>query len=246
MNPTYMAVVILLSIAVMAGVALAVQDSENKKRAKQLKLMGLKSAIRKASHLLEAFPPVLLSTDARGFLCKYLEVRWSKIVELEATQENIQQQQEFIALVADIPEVVGHPEGSMTVFNNRTDAIHALGVVKEFGQFIAEIHAKSEIIDDVAERFIKEAKILYSRTEVDLDLINAIETEQNHSPDVVIHQYRSCFSKLQNLNLNQTLDWQIYEIRAHLTLLAERMEKDNEAKRIAAEQEKEVGRSFKF
>lgn len=57
MSPTYIALIILFGVAIMAGIAFAVQDYENKKREKNLRLLTLKTAIRRATHLLESFPP---------------------------------------------------------------------------------------------------------------------------------------------------------------------------------------------
>lgn len=246
MSPTYIALVILLGVAVMAGIAFAVQDYENKKREKNLKLIGLRTAIRRASHLLESFPPILITNEIRTILCKYLEVRWNAIVELDNSETNRQQQAAFQSMASIVADPTSHPAGSMTVFSSSTEAARALGVIKEFAQFIAETKNKGEIKGDIAESLTKEAKIIYARVEVDIDLMSAIETEQQRGPEVVVHHYRSCFSKLQNLNINQNLDRQLYEIRTHLTQLAEQIDQSNEEKRIAKEQEQDSGKKFNF
>lgn len=246
MSPTYIALIILLGVALMAGIGFAVQDIENKKRERNLKLVGLKTAIRRASHLFESFPPILLSSEIRGLLCKYLEVRWNAVIELEDSESNRQQQAAFQALATTAPDTVNHPAGSLTVFSSQNEASRALGIIKEFAQFVAEIKNKGEINSDAAESLTKAAKRLYMRVEVEFDLMNAIETEASQGPDVVIHQYRNCFSKLQKMNLNQELDRQLYEIRTHMTQLAEQIDQDNEEKRIAKEKEKDSGKKFNF
>ena len=246
MSPTYIALIILLGVAVMAGIGFAVQDIENKKRERNLKLVGLKTAIRRASHLFESFPPILITSEIRALLVKYLEVRWAAVVELEATESNRQQRAAFQALAVSVPEAVSHPSGSLSVFATQNEAARALGIIKEFAQFVAEIKNKGEINADVAEALTKDAKRLYIRVEVDFDLMNAQETEATQGPEVVIHQYRNCFSKLQNLNQNQTLDRQLYEIRTHITNLAEQIDQDNEEKRIAKEKEQDSGKKFNF
>ncbi|WP_415900487.1 hypothetical protein [Neptuniibacter sp. QD48_11] len=246
MSPTYIGLLILLGVAVMAGIGFAVQDIENKKRERSLRLITLKTAIRRASHLFEAFPPILLTSEIRALLVKYLEVRWNAVVELDGSESNRQQQAAFQAMVGTAQDPVSHPSGSMTLFANPNEAARALGVIKEFAQFISEIKNKGELNGNTADQLTLEAKRIYGRIEVDIDLMSAIETEERQGPEVVVHHYRSCFSKLQNLNRNQELDRQLYEIRTHLTRLAEDIDQANEEKRIAKEQEKDSGKKFNF
>ena len=246
MSPTYIALIILFGVALMAGIAFVIQDIENKKRERNLRLISLKTGIRRASHLFESFPPILMSTEIRTLLCKYLEARWNAVVELDPSDNNKQQQSSFQAQASMLPDAISHPSGSMTVFNGETEAARALGIIKEFAQFIAEIKNKGEINSDTADSLTKDAKRTFARIEVDLDLMSALETEQSRGPEVVIHHYRSCFSKLQNLNHNQALDRQLYEIRTHLTTLAEKIDAEAEAKKIEQEQEKDTGKKFNF
>lgn len=246
MSPTYIALIILFGVALMAGIAFVIQDIENKKRERNLRLISLKTGIRRASHLFESFPPILMSTEIRTLLCKYLEARWNAVVELDPSDNNKQQKNAFQAQASMLPDAISHPSGSMTVFSGETEAARALGIIKEFAQFIAEIKNKGEINSDTADNLTKDAKRTFARIEVDLDLMSALETEQIRGPEVVIHHYRSCFSKLQNLNHNQALDRQLYEIRTHLTTLAEKIDAEAEAKKIEQEQEQDTGKKFNF
>lgn len=246
MSPTYIALIILLGVGLMAGIGFVIQDLENKKKAKSLKLIGLKTAIRRSSHLFESFPPALITTEIRTLLCKYIEARWAAVVELEPSDANKQQYSAFQAEAATLQEPVSHPAGSVTVFSSQTEAARAMGIIKEFAQFLAELGNKGEINSDLAERMTKDAKRLYLRVEIDIDLMNAIETEAAQGAEVVIHQYRSCFSKLQHLNHNQILDRQLYEIRTHLTTLAEQIDQAHEAKKLAEAQEQDSGKKFNF
>ncbi len=246
MSPTYIALIILFGVALMAGIAFVIQDIENKKRERNLRLISLKTGIRRASHLFESFPPILMSTEIRTLLCKYLEARWNAVVELDPSDSNKQQKNAFQAQASMLPDAISHPSGSMTVFSGETEAARALGIIKEFAQFIAEIKNKGEINSDTADSLTKDAKRTFARIEVDLDLMSALETEQIRGPEVVIHHYRSCFSKLQNLNHNQALDRQLYEIRTHLTTLAEKIDAEAEAKKIEQEQEQDTGKKFNF
>lgn len=246
MSPTYIALIILFGVALMAGIAFVIQDIENKKRERNLRLISLKTGIRRASHLLESYPPILMSSDIHNLLCQYLSARWTAIIELDPSEHNQQQHAKFQSEAATLPDAVAHPVGSMTVFKNQSDAVRAMAIVKEFAQFIAEIKGKGEINSDVADRLIKDAKQTYARIEVDIDLMGALETEQARGPEVVIHHYRSCFSKLQNLNHNQVLDRQLYEIRTHLNQLAESIDKAAEEKIKEDERKEDNGKKFNF
>ena len=246
MSPTYIALIILFGVAIMAGVAFVIQDLENKKRERNLRLLTLKTAIRRATHLLDSFPPILVTNEIHTLLCKYISVRLDAIVELDPSPANKNLQSEFHARASSVPEVLNHPAGSMSVFQNSVEANRALGVVKEFAGFVAEIGNKKDIRPDQAEHLTKEAKRLYLRIEIDIDLIQAKEIEETQSAEVVVHYYRSCFKKLQSLNINQALDRQLYEIRTHITQLAEQIDQHNEEKRQAEEATKNTGKKFNF
>ncbi|MDO6592576.1 hypothetical protein [Neptuniibacter sp. 1_MG-2023] len=246
MSPTYIAVIILCGVALMACIAFVIQDIENKKRERNLRLISLKSGIRRASHLFDAFPPILMSTEIRTLLCKYLEARWTAVVELDPNESNKQQKAAFQAQAAILPEPVAHPSGSMTIFKSHTEAARAMGIIKELAQFIADIKNKGEINNEIADNLTKDAKHTYSRIEVDIELMNAMETEKSRGPEVVIHHYRSCFSKLQNLNYHQTLDRQLYEIRTHVGQLAEKIDTAAEEKAKEKAEEKDSGKKFNF
>lgn len=246
MSPTSIGLLILLGVALMAGIGFAVQDIENKKRARKLRLIQLKTAIRRADHLFGSLPPLLMTPDVRTLLVKYLEARWKAVVELEPTETHKQQQAAFQGIVAATPEAVGHPSGSMTVFRNTDEATRALAVIKELAQFVAQLQSKGEVKGSIAEKLMKEAKRSYGRIEVDIDLMTIQETEAHQRPEVIVHQYRNCFSKLEKYNTDQTLDRQLYEIRTHISQLEEEVEQHNEEKRIAAEQEKDTGKKFNF
>lgn len=173
-------------------------------------------------------------------------MRWDAVVELEPSETNKTQQSTFQARAASIPEAMNHPAGSMSVFTNSVEANRALGVVKEFAGFVSEIASKGDIRAEQAEHLTKEAKRIYMRIEIDIDLIKALETEETQAAEVVIHYYRSCFKKLQNLNINQALDRQLYEIRTHLTQLAEQIDQHQEEKLQAEEAAKDTGKKFNF
>eukprot|EP00764_Aduncisulcus_paluster_P009538 gnl/Carplike_NY0171/3171_a4262_287.p1 GENE.gnl/Carplike_NY0171/3171_a4262_287~~gnl/Carplike_NY0171/3171_a4262_287.p1 ORF type:complete len:247 (-),score=-5.02 gnl/Carplike_NY0171/3171_a4262_287:97-837(-) len=246
MSPTYIAVIILCGVALMSCIAFIIQDIENKKRERNLRLISLKSGIRRATHLLDAFPPILLTTEIRALLCKYLEARWNAVVELDPSDSNKQQRSALQAQAAILPEPIPHPVGSMSIFNSHTEAARAMGIIKELAQFIIDIKNKGDLNSDSADNLTKAAKRIYARVEVDLDLLNALETEKSRGPEVVIHHYRSCFSKLQNLNNHQTLDRQLYEIRTHVTQLAEKIDAAAEEKAKEKELEKDSGKKFNF
>ena len=74
----------------------------------------------------------------------------------------------------------------------------------------------------------------------------ALEVEQHQGPEVVIHQYRNCYSKLQNLSHDHFLDRQLFEIRNHLEHLSVQIEALQEEKQKQKDQEKSAGRKFNF
>ena len=146
MSPLKIALFILLGVGLMAVLGVVIQDHENKKRERKLKLMRLHNAIRRASHLLENLPQLLITNDLRAMLKAYLVSRWDAVLEMEPNQNNRDQKSAILQHLQSLPEAVPHPEGQMTLFQNREEAGRALAIVKELGQFIADIQQQGYIL----------------------------------------------------------------------------------------------------
>lgn len=246
MSPLKIALFILLGVGLMAVLGVLIQDHENRKRERKLKLMRLKNAIRRASHLLENLPQLLITPDLRAMLKAYLVSRWDAVLQLEPSQINRDQKTAILQHLDALPEAVPHPEGQITLFQNRDESGRALAIVRELGQFIADIQQQGNLSKEVADRLMLQAKRSYKRLEVDVELLMALELEQHQGPEVVIHQYRNCYSKLQNLNHDHFLDRQLFEIRNHLEHLSVQIEALQEEKQKQKDQEKSEGRKFNF
>ncbi|MFW1678384.1 hypothetical protein ACFVYJ_11495 [Pontibacter sp. JAM-7] len=246
MSPLKIALLILLGVGIMAALGMVIQDIEIRKRERKLKLMRLKNAIRRATHLLENLPQLLVTPGLRSMLKAYLVSRWDTVLQLEPSPANQEQKAQILNQLQSIPEATPHPDGQMTIFTSHDEASRALAIVKELGQFIADIQQQGNISKEVADQLLLQAKRSYKRLEVDIDLIQAQESESHQGPEVVIHHYRNCYGKLQHLNQDHFLDRQLFEIRNHLEQLAAAIEISQEEKQQKEQQEKTEGRKFNF
>jgi hypothetical protein len=241
MSPTGVALLILCVVALLAIAAYAVQIAENRRKALQLKLMQLHGKIRRAEHLLSNYPPLLQNPEITSFLVQYLIKRSETALQLEQTDSiqviyNAAQERAKAQ-----PQPIAHPEGSVMLFKSPAEAQRARAVIKEFVKFIKEAEASNEISKNLSQPLLKEAKTAFERTEIDLQLAEAIEKESLNDGKHAFLAYKRCFIRLSELNKNHQLDRQMFEIRNRMNTLAAIIEQraEEERERLRKEHEEE-------
>lgn len=244
MSPTNIGLLILGGIGIMSVTAYIIQMYENRKKARQLRLMHLQSAIRRAHHLLSNYPPLLQSPDIIKFLTLYLSQRCQAALELEESETMSKVLNEANERAQSSLETPAHPEGSITLFDSPNGAQRARAIIKEFVKFLKEIEAKGEISSTVSQPMIQQAKNCFERTEVDLELLEAMSTEEVNDGKRSFNTYKKCFIRLSDLNRNHILDRQLFELRNRMTTIAAYIEQRTEEERQRRLKEEEEQNKF--
>lgn len=239
MDPTKIALLILCGVGLMAIAAYAIQAAENRKKARLLRLMKLNGDIRRAHHLLSNFPPLLQTVDIQKLLTQYLVQRCAMALELEESEKN----QKFLSQAKEkastTAEPVPHPEGSITLFPNPTDAQRARAIIKEFVKFLKEAEVNGELSAKVCHPLLLQARECFDRTEIDLQLHEAQTAEEINAGKGAFLIYKKCFIRLSDLDKNHSLDRQMFELRNRMNMLAVIIEKHNEEERERIRKETE-------
>lgn len=231
MSPTGVALLILCVVGLLAIAAYIIQMAENRRKALQLRLMQLHGKIRRADHLLANYPPLLQSPEITEFLIQYLVKRGESALQLEHT-DSIQAIYNAAQEKAKAqPQPAAHPEGSVMLFRSQTEAQRARAIIKEFVKFVREAEASNEIGKNLSQPLLKEAKDGFERTEIDIQLAEAIEKESLNDGKHAFLAYKRCFIRLSELNKNHRLDRQLFEIRNRMNTLAEIIEQRAEEER---------------
>jgi hypothetical protein len=95
---------------------------------------------------------------------------------------------------------------------------------------------------------IYQVKEAYTRTRLDVEIMEAQDVEQLRGPAPALPRYRTAAAKLQRLNQTQQLDRQIYELSAHMDKLQAIVERERLRREAQEEQQRaeEAAKEDKF
>ncbi|SIP92448.1 hypothetical protein [Marinobacterium stanieri] len=248
MTPTETGLLIIAVVVVMAMIAFTIQNIETQRRERRMRLLLLKDQIRRADHLLRTLPEHYITREIRDLLVNYLVQRWKLTLELERSEENQKKLQELEGIRAQALPVVEHPPGSMTLHTDRNHAERTASLLRELFQFLSELKKQGTVRVSEAESVIYQVKEAYTRTRIDVEIMDAQETEQARGAGPALPRFRTILAKLQSLNNTQQLDRQLYELGTHIDELQavveqERLIKEAEEKKRRAE---ELAKEDKF
>lgn len=248
MTPTETGLLIIAVVVVMAMIAFTIQNIETQRRERRMRLLLLKDQIRRADHLLRTLPEHYITREIRDLLLNYLVQRWKLTLELERTEENQKKLHELEAVRAQPLPVVEHPQGSMTLHADRNHAERTASLLRELFQFLSDLKKQGTVRVAEADSVIYQVKEAYTRTRLDVEIMDAQETEGARGAGPALPRFRTVLAKLQSLNKTQQLDRQLYEIGTHIDELQaiveqERLVKEAEEKRRRAE---ELAKEDKF
>lgn len=245
MGPTGTGILILGGIVVMAVTAYVVQLVETQRRERRMKLLTLKDQIRRADHLFSSLPAFFVTQEIRGILLRYMEARWKQVIELDPTPEHHKQLDETAKLRALPFDPGQYPAGRLTQSPDRETARRSRALLRELAQFLVELQKSGMFSGNALNQLVQTVKQSYTRLTIELELLDAQETERVAGPQVALHPYRSCLLKLQGFNGAHQIDAQIFELSRKIDecqKVADEMKAQADAEmeaRLEAEREEE-------
>ncbi|MDY6891753.1 MAG: hypothetical protein SVU24_09215 [Pseudomonadota bacterium] len=238
MSPTETGMIIVAVVVVMAMIAFSIQTIEEQRRERHMRLLILKDQIRRADHLLRTLPEHYITREIRDLLVRYIQSRWKRVLELENSPENQQKLAEMETVAAQPLPVVEHPPGSMTLHTDRSHAQRTAALLRELFQFLTELQRSGLLPAATTRDVIYQVKEAYTRTRIDVEIMDAIEVEQQKGAAPALPRYRTAAAKLQRLNQTQQLDRQIYELSAHIDKLQAIVERERHLREVQEERER--------
>jgi hypothetical protein len=233
MSPTQIGFLILGGIVVLAVTAYIVQTLETQRRQRQMRLLMLRDQIRRADHLLSALPAFYVTPDIRTVLIKYMERRWQQVMELDRNPAYAKEVERLTQLAGERFDPGQYPAGSLTFSQDRDAARRSRALLRELAQFLTDLQKQNLFSQSALVPMIRHIKQSYTRLTIELEIMDAQQTEEVAGPQVALHSYRSALTRLQGFNNAYQIDAQIFALARKV----EECEQVAEKMRQAAEEE---------
>ncbi|MGB0662758.1 MAG: hypothetical protein ACPGMR_03105 [Pontibacterium sp.] len=233
MAPIQIALLIGFGVGVLVILASIIQQMEDKKKATKMRIMHLRTSIRRCSHLLDNIPSHFMSTELHQVLSRYLEFQCKASLELEDNAAIKKQLDDIQASKKKSYEPEPHPEGSITLFATPHLALRAKAIIKELAQFLNSIKGHGEVSSTVCNRLIDDTKVSYQRADIDYELHEVLAAEPHQSIKMTVGMLRNIFGRLGKVNVDHVVDRQLYEVRSHLHQLVQELDELEEQKKAS-------------
>ena len=212
MGPTETGLFILGSIVVMAMAAFLVQSIETARRQRHMRIIHLKDHFRRADHLFKGLPKSFVTPEIMRMLLKYMEQQISKLIEIEQKPEYQQELDRITELTNSPFEPEPYPTGQLTHYQDRNSTRRARAMLRELAQFIKDLQKTHQGNSAILSQMLTDIKQGYTRLTVELEIMDAQETEALAGEHVSLHQYRTAMIRLQQFNNTHKIDPQIFAL----------------------------------
>lgn len=196
MSPTQIGILILGGIAVLIVTAYIAQTLEMQRREKRMRLLALKDQIRRADHLLSSLPTFYVTADIRTALIKYMQWRWQQVMELERNPAIARELERLNQLASERFEPGLYPDGALTFSQDRDSARRARALLRELARFMADLQKLNLFSQHTLVTIVRQIKQGYTRLTIELELMDAQQTEAISGPQVALHSYRNALTRL--------------------------------------------------
>lgn len=233
MSPTQIGILILVGIAVLLVTAYIAQTLEMQRRARRMRLLALKDQIRRADHLLSTLPSFYVTADIRAALIKYMKWRWQQVMELDRSPSSATELERLNQLAGERFEPGQYPVGALTFSQDRETARRARALLRELARFMADQQKLELFSRNALLEMIRQIKQGYTRLTIELEIMDAQQTESISGPQVALHGYRSALNRLLRFD-------DAHQIDAQTQALAHKVAQCEQAAdrlRLATEQE---------
>ncbi|MEH6444150.1 MAG: hypothetical protein V7784_09645 [Oceanospirillaceae bacterium] len=219
MGQTQTVILILSIIFVLGSIAYTIQTIEERKRARKLLIMSLKSQIRNALNIYKGVPENFMSAELHEFMSKFIDNKWKRLHTILVTQDS---QNSYKNFQEQIKNKVFNPhllESSMSVYQEEGQVYHALAQLKATTRWLAELHKSKQISESAFNELGWQIKDFYDRVSCDIEVLAAINMQKSHGEKAGFHKFNIALKSLNNLNQSESLDSQIFKLHKHMATL---------------------------
>ncbi|EPJ43543.1 MAG: hypothetical protein OFPI_42390 [Osedax symbiont Rs2] len=240
MGQTQTGLLILAIIVVLGSIAYTIQTIEERKRARKLLIMSLKSQIRNSVNIYQGLPDVFMTAELHEFISRFIISKMSRLLSIDDTEESRRSLSNFREKANNRDISLQHPEGSMSIYQDEGQVHHALGQLKEITRWLGELSKSRQISEFSFNELGWQTKDFYDRVSCDIEILDAIDTQKVHGEKAAFHKFSIAVKSLNNLNQSEALDSQIFAIHRHMEILKNAvLEQEQEAAEERAKSDEE-------
>ena len=234
-------ILLILSIVVTLGIiAYTIQSIEERKQARKRQVIAYKRQIRTAMNIYKGLPETFMTVELHDFISRHIFNKWKKLHDIETSQDSLRALTTFQERIKNRVITLQHPEGSMTVYSEEGQVYHALGLLKETTQWLADLSKSKQISEMSFNELGWQVKDFYDRVSCDIEIFEAIETLRQHGEKAAFHKFNIALKSLGELNQSQALDSQVFEIHKQMEKLKIVIEEQNEALELSRIEAQEI------
>ncbi|MCJ8300780.1 MAG: hypothetical protein MJK13_17860 [Pseudomonadales bacterium] len=219
MGQSQTGLLILAIIVVLGSIAYTIQTIEERKRARKLLIMALKSQIRNSLNIYQGLPDVFMTAELHDFISRFIISKMTRLLTIDDSEQTKRALSNFREKANSRDITLQHPEGSMTIYQDEGQVHHALSQLKEITRWLAELSKSNQISEFSFNELGWQTKDFYDRVSCDIEILEAMDTEKVHGQKAGFHKFSIALKSLNNLNQSEALDSQIFAIHRHMEIL---------------------------
>jgi hypothetical protein len=233
MGQTQTVILILSIIFILGSIAYTIQTIEERKRARKLLVMSLKSQIRNALNIYKGIPENFMTTELHDFISKFINAKWKRLHGIVVTKDSQTSYNNFQEQIKNKATNLQHSESSMSIYQEEGQVYHALAQLKATTRWLSEIFKSKQISESAFNELGWQIKDFYDRVSCDVQILEAIETQRLHGEKAGFHKFNIALKSLNNLNQSESLDGQIFILHKHMATLRNTIKEQDAAEEQA-------------
>ena len=233
MGQTQTAFLILGIIVVLGFIAYTIQLIEERKRARKLLIMSLKSQIRNALNIYKGIPDTFMTNELHNFISRFILAKWKRLHDIYVTEDSERSLISFKEKIKDKKIFIQSSTATMSIYQSEGQVHHALAQLRVAKNWLAELNRSRNINESDFNQLGWQLKDSFDRVACDVQILHAKQTENDSGDKAGFFKFKIALKALKNLNQSESLDSQIFEIHKHMEQLMRSFEERELAEETA-------------
>lgn len=221
-------IIIVIVTGILISVAIIIQNIENQRQQKRLRIKSIQNNIRNIEQLYATLPNRLIPEQLNHLVSQFLSSQWKRLLVLDNSSPLQKAAQKSLQKASSFSADSSYPSGSLTLLSSKNEAQKTALTARELCQWLQTLK-KSSIPAQIISDLLTHLQYCHTQANIDCMIFDAIECEHTKGTRVSTHQYKNCLNSLNNMHYSQKYDRQVFELSSHIEALSNHPdEPDNE------------------